>query len=256
MYQALHILISRPFISDSHLQTLDPSEASSAFTICAAAATEIDKILQLYEKQFCLKSCPYFISYATYASGTIHARIAAQKTAGSQSHQMLRHCLEVLAVQQEQCHAPRQSMKMLLRLTRKLNVHVGASLTAAKSRTDADEMNSTSSHASADLGQSGNTQAMSVEREVTSFDMPTENFDIEAIMKSFDPAWYQQAGDNLDTVDQGSSIDPGYEASQNASNLSSTLLGASELHSDDFMNALDVGDQNINFLDPLFGLDF
>ena len=125
MYHALTILLSRPFLSEGHLQALSKEHTGLAFTACVTAATEIDAILRLYKTKFCLKTCPYFISYATYASGTIHARVAAQRPAGSQSQQMLRHCLEVLSEQQKECHAPRQSMKTLLGLAKRLSVDVG-----------------------------------------------------------------------------------------------------------------------------------
>jgi hypothetical protein len=136
MYHALSILLSRPFLSEGHLQALSKEHAGLAFTACVTAATEIDAILRLYKTHFCLKTCPYFISYATYASGTIHARVAAQRPAGSQSQQMLRHCLEVLSEQQKECHAPRQSMKTLLRLAKRLGVDVGADLRAERSRAE------------------------------------------------------------------------------------------------------------------------
>jgi hypothetical protein len=136
MYHALTILLSRPFLSEGHLQTLSKEHAGLAFTACVTAATEIDAILRLYKMHFCLRTCPYFISYATYASGTIHARVAAQRPAGSQSQQMLRHCLEVLSEQQKECHAPRQSMKTLLGLVKRLGVDVGGGLRAERSRAE------------------------------------------------------------------------------------------------------------------------
>jgi hypothetical protein len=49
---------------------------------------------------------------------------------------MLRHCLEVLSEQQKECHAPRQSMKTLLRLAKRLGVDVGADLRAERSRAE------------------------------------------------------------------------------------------------------------------------
>jgi hypothetical protein len=136
MYHALTILLSRPFLSEGHLQALSKEHTGLAFTACVTAATEIDAILRLYKTKFCLKTCPYFISYATYASGTIHARVAAQRPAGSQSQQMLRHCLEALSEQQKECHAPRQSMKTLLGLAKRLSVDVGAGLRAERSRAE------------------------------------------------------------------------------------------------------------------------
>lgn len=244
MYQALRILNSRPFISDSHLQTLDSSEASSAFSICVEAASEIDKILKLYEQHFCLKSCPYFISYATYASGTIHARIAAQRPIGSPFHQMLRRCLEILATQQEQCHAPRQSMKALLRLAKRLNVDVGSGLTAAISRTDRCDDGQLPVPPSMDCVNTATTHSMSTGRGTARSNVMPEDIDIEAIIQSFDPGWQQALPLQLEGTRQStlSGADP--------------ALSSEGFNFDDFLNSTFVGDQNGNLLDPLFGLNF
>ncbi|KAF4438260.1 hypothetical protein FACUT_5125 [Fusarium acutatum] len=72
-----------------------------------------------------LLTAPYFISYATYVSATIHVRMAAQKSPGSQAHLCLRTCLEILSEQQTWCHAPKRTMRILLGIMNRLGVNAG-----------------------------------------------------------------------------------------------------------------------------------
>ncbi|CAM1503501.1 Fc.00g010920.m01.CDS01 [Cosmosporella sp. VM-42] len=124
MYNSLVILLHRPFVSEGHLQSVSESAANNAFATCATAAFEIHQILQLYRQHFCMKTVPYFVSYATYVSATIHVRIAAQRTPPSEAHRRLRNCLDVLAEHQVKCHAPKRTMSILRGLMRRLRVHV------------------------------------------------------------------------------------------------------------------------------------
>ncbi|KAM0555897.1 hypothetical protein ACHAPJ_006299 [Fusarium lateritium] len=122
---SLVILVYRPFLSEGHLASVSATAAPEAFSNCATAALEIHQILQLYKQHFCFKTAPYFISYATYVSATIHVRMAAQKRPGSQAHACLRACLETLSVQQTQCHGPKRTMRILLGIMDRLDVNVG-----------------------------------------------------------------------------------------------------------------------------------
>lgn len=135
MYHAFLILLHRPFVSEGHLKSVSAPATSSAFSICETAATDIDGLLRSYKKQWCIKSPPYFLSYATYVSATIHVRIAAQRSSGSKAHRCLLNCLEILSEHQSVCHAPRRSMSILLGLVKRLNVQVGREFTAEASRT-------------------------------------------------------------------------------------------------------------------------
>ena len=137
MFHALVIIIHRPFVSEGHLQSIVGSTATAAFSLCSRAANGIDAVLNLYRQHFCFKNCPYFLSYAAYVSGTIHVRIAAQSQAGSKAHVALRNCLEILEEQQDLCHAPRQSLKILLSLVRRLNVNAGLRFKVKASRAEA-----------------------------------------------------------------------------------------------------------------------
>ncbi|KAI7764589.1 hypothetical protein LZL87_003794 [Fusarium oxysporum] len=90
----------------------------------SASSTILPHNLSLIQ-HFCFRTAPYFISYATYVSATIHVRMAAQKSAGSQAHLCLRNCLEILSEQQTWCHAPKRTMKILLGTMNRLGVNVG-----------------------------------------------------------------------------------------------------------------------------------
>ncbi|UPL03597.1 hypothetical protein LCI18_014531 [Fusarium solani-melongenae] len=138
MYNSLVILLHRPFVSDGHLQSLSASAARDAFSHCAVAALEIHHMLQVYRQHFCLKSVPYFVSYATYVSATIHVRMAAQRGPESGAHKYLRSCLEVLGEHQAKCFAPRRTMRVLLAIMDRLNVYVGDFSALASSSCQAD----------------------------------------------------------------------------------------------------------------------
>ncbi|ETN39778.1 uncharacterized protein HMPREF1541_06004 [Cyphellophora europaea CBS 101466] len=124
LFNAVIILLYRPLVSDSHLQTADEAIASKSFARCAAAATDIDSLLRQYQKSFCVKSAPYTLSYATYVSATIHLRIAAQHRAGSAAHIRLQNCLEILSEHQVVSHASRRCLRILNDLVKRLDVNV------------------------------------------------------------------------------------------------------------------------------------
>ncbi|CAI6261787.1 unnamed protein product [Periconia digitata] len=242
MYHALVILLFRPFVSDGHLHALDSTKASSAFTACANAAIEIDSILKLYKTHFCLKTCPYFISYATYASGTIHARIAAQETAaqepgGSQFQKMLWSCFETLSNHQEICHAPRQSMKILLALANRLGVDAG-SFTAIPSRTDGCLDGQMPMSSSSALDPPSNITSPTYANETIDFDESLNALDMDAIIMSFSqpPRHFG--------IEHGGTI-PACNPPSGAENDGRNSLEYSEI----------VTDQDNWFLDPLFGLE-
>ncbi|KAF5557385.1 Nit-4-like protein [Fusarium phyllophilum] len=121
---SLIILIYRPFLSEGHLTSVFTTVAPEAFFNCVTAAIESHQILLVYKQHFCFRTAPYFISYATYVSATIHVRMAAQKSPGSQAHLCLRNCLEILSEQQTWCHAPKRTMKILLGIMGRLGVNV------------------------------------------------------------------------------------------------------------------------------------
>jgi len=124
MFNVLIILLHRPFVSDGHLHSTSSSIAFEAFSICSAAAFEIDTILKTYGQSFSHKTTPYVVSYATYVSATIHVRLAAQRKDGSDAHNALRRCLEVLDIHQSVCWAPRIAKRVINGLMTRMGVIV------------------------------------------------------------------------------------------------------------------------------------
>ncbi|KAK3620056.1 hypothetical protein LTR56_023639 [Elasticomyces elasticus] len=125
---------------------------------------------------------PHTLSLA----GTIHVRIAARKPAGSRAHASLELCLEILKEQQERCHAPRQSMAILLELMRKLEVNVGQKFVAMVSRSDVHQ----GPASSVSPAQAVWTDTQTLESGVPYFALEDHDmdFDIDEIMRSFDMA--------------------------------------------------------------------
>lgn len=133
MFNILIILLHRPFVSEGNLHSTSSSIALNAFSVCSAAAFEIDFVLQTYERMFCLKMTPYIISYATYVSATIHVRLAAQTERGSRAHKALRRCLDVLEVHQTHCWSPRRAKRVIDGLVARLGVVVDSGVLIGES---------------------------------------------------------------------------------------------------------------------------
>jgi hypothetical protein len=123
MFYSLVILLHRPFVSDGHINATSPSVIRDAFATCAAAASGVDTVLQVFQQRFCITTVPYFMSYATYVSGTIHVRIAAQRGRDSKAYKSLYNCLDILSQQQTVCRAPWRVRRILLGLARRLNIY-------------------------------------------------------------------------------------------------------------------------------------
>lgn len=100
---------------------------------------------------------------------------------------MLRHCLEVLAEQQEECHAPRQFLKMLLLLAKRLGVDVGTGIKASKSRTDYDNDPHVFESEVGPESQSEHSMTHDSLRSTGSRDMDLQDLDWDAITGSFAP---------------------------------------------------------------------
>ena len=124
MYNVLLILLHRPFVSDGHLHSNARSITVNSLLVCANAATAIVQILRLYHEAFSIRRAPYLIAYATYVSSTIHIRIAAKRSLGSDAHKSLATCLEVFRINQETNWAARRAKTIVESLARKLNVEL------------------------------------------------------------------------------------------------------------------------------------
>ncbi|KAJ5261349.1 fungal-specific transcription factor domain-containing protein [Penicillium angulare] len=131
-----HILSLRPFVSDGHLRSVSLSIAPVAFATCVSAAASIDHIHVLYGRSFSMRSAPYILSYATYVSATIHARVAAQSAPGSSAHASLRRCILTLRAQKQASLGPKKALEVIESLIRRVGIHIDDDCIASSS-TDA-----------------------------------------------------------------------------------------------------------------------
>jgi hypothetical protein len=124
MFNVLLILLHRPFVSEGHLHSISPSIPANSFGVCTLAATKIVQLLRVYDRAFSIRHAPYFISYATYVSATIHVRIAAQTGPGSEAYASLRTCLSVFNENQETNWAARRAQTVIVNLMRKMKIQL------------------------------------------------------------------------------------------------------------------------------------
>ena len=95
MHYVLRILLHRPFVSEGHLQSAQPTVALNSFSSCVAAADSIAQYLDSFKRAHTFQKAPYFLIYAAYVSATIHVRIAAQKQLETNAYEYLRTCFQV-----------------------------------------------------------------------------------------------------------------------------------------------------------------
>ncbi|KAF7561206.1 hypothetical protein G7046_g2935 [Stylonectria norvegica] len=220
MYNSLVILLHRPFVSDGHLQSVSASAATDSFTTCAAAASEIHSILQLYKSRYAIRAAPYFVSYATYVSATIHLRIAAQRSPGSEAHRCLRNCLEVLSEHQIKCRAPRRATNILLGLMKRLGVEVSCVFATGGTQPILDIPNVTDCDIPRGLALEASLPQVDAQTHLVAgqhnanealvdFDTTMQDLDIDAIMKSFDLVT-DSLSRSLDTNGDIAADDPNY----------------------------------------------
>lgn len=124
MYNVLLILLHRPFVADGHLYNTARSISVNSLLTCATAATQIVRLLRVYDKAYSVRRAPYLISYATYVSATIHVRIASKRTSSSDAHRSLSTCVAVLSINQETNWAARRAKTIVEGLMKRLQVEV------------------------------------------------------------------------------------------------------------------------------------
>ncbi|PCG92683.1 Transcription factor [Penicillium occitanis (nom. inval.)] len=214
MYYSLIILLHRPFVSDGHMNATSPAVIRDAFATCAAAASGIDAVLRVFLQRFCITTVPYFMSFATYVSGTIHVRIAAQSGRDSGAHKSLGNCLDILSQQQSVCRAPRRARRILLGLARRLNVAIDDASVVPHTSTDLDTPMQTST----------------LDNPQSDFDILMSGLDIDAIIQSFD---FDQSGmmnqaDSMNSSFAGlnTDINDAVPTSQDADNFKSITAQA------------------------------
>ncbi|KAM3443682.1 hypothetical protein NHJ13734_001804 [Beauveria thailandica] len=260
MYDSLIILLHRPFVSEGHLQSASSFIAREALSHCVTAAFEVDDMLQLYRQHFCVKTVPYFMSYATYVSATIHARLASLKLMGASPAKCLRNCLNVLTEQQTKCHAPRRTLRILKQLIRRLGLRVEDLPTEESDVSHGNEPDSdgdlltpamSSLPEGAHLSRASEQPPASVVAEdrmhdgnMTKFDSMFLDMDMDGILKSFGVV----SNDAVPVQPGGSRFDGGIVL-ESMGGVESTAL-EQEYEQGPGSSGFAV------FSDPLFGFDF
>lgn len=122
MYNVLIILLHRPFIADGHLYSTTRSISINSLITCATAADNIVALLRTYDRTFSIRRAPYLVSYSCYVAATIHARIAAKRSADSEAHSSLETCLAVFRENQETNWAVRRAYVFIQNLMKRLGV--------------------------------------------------------------------------------------------------------------------------------------
>lgn len=269
MYYAMIIFLHRLYVSNGHLQSASASVARDAFLICASAAMDVDQMLRLYRRHFCLQTAPYFISYATYVSATTYVRMASQSSPGSVAHKCLRNSLEMLEEQQTRCYALRRTLQILLDLAGRLKVDVGGFSVLGSSGHQMDDerrVRNLDLLARPESGpcphdQDSATQNIATSQEVrgtfVGSDPMLVDIDIDEIIKSFDLASKEPFEPaplpNQDEFNRSASSmsDPRQAAGNSDLEGSSSMYGALSVDDGFFQ-----GQDTLLFPDSLFGLDF
>lgn len=118
-YNALVILLHRPFISNSLLRrTTSPA---TSWKKCTTAARNITSLVLAYQSVYPLRRASYLLSYAVYVSLTIHVRNTAaaennSESAGGNAASLLASSLKCL----DELSVPNGGVADLARIIRKL----------------------------------------------------------------------------------------------------------------------------------------
>lgn len=124
LFNVLIILSKRPLFTGNDERPNNPAAAFESINTCTAAANQIVQILRDYSQHFSISTAPYMLSYATYISATIHARIVAQKGRTSSSFQSLVLCRDILQEHQLLYGAAGKAKDSLERLCDHLGLNI------------------------------------------------------------------------------------------------------------------------------------
>jgi hypothetical protein len=213
MYNVLLILLHRPFVADGHLYNTARSISVNSLLTCANAATQIVRLLRVYDKAFTIRRAPYLISYATYVSATIHVRIASKRSTSSDAHRSLSTCIAVLTINQETNAGARRAKTIVEGLMKRLKVEIP---------------DTTANPQAHIVGLEQHGQASITEVMASGAAHPTENLNTDGFSPSLD----------IDAVIQ--SFVPGNEANANAA---FTSQSGPQYFADDPNRSLNLGDQ-------------
>ncbi|KAJ5748297.1 Mediator complex subunit Med10 [Penicillium nucicola] len=185
LFNVLIILVHRPLITGSHGGVINTTTAHESVNACTSAANQIVQILHDYSQHFSLSSAPYMLSYATYISATIHARIVAQKGSNSTVFQSLMLCRNIL-VEHTRLYAAAEKAKENLD---RLISHLGISAPDENQRTGI-SLQSLPGESAAMEELSNSTGEQGFSERVVGFGSPLLNLelsdlDLEAIAQGF-----------------------------------------------------------------------
>lgn len=208
MWNVLRVLLHRPFVSDGHLHSASPSITFRSFVACAEAATNIVKLVRLYDHAFSVRRAPYLIPYATYVAATIHVRIAAKRGSSSEAHDCLKTCLFVFDQNSASNWAVRKAFLVIKKLMKRMEVSM-ASETSSQgeepsrpSETSGEEGNQASSNENADDTMLESFQG-TLEPTLVAGNFPSD-LNVDAIIQSFTQE--QQTGCYNQIVPQSSGL--------------------------------------------------
>ncbi|KAJ5618350.1 nitrogen assimilation transcription factor NirA [Penicillium herquei] len=116
-FNALTILLHRPFIITGHLQSTD--SPAHSWERCITAARNITSLALAYRSAYSLRRANYMLSYAVYVACTIHARNPTIKESTrrrdpSSALTVCLHCLDELAVPNCGVSAPAKIIRRLM----------------------------------------------------------------------------------------------------------------------------------------------
>ena len=192
MYHVLVIQLHHPLLARGDSFTTPPADAPESLATCAAAATEIVRLLMAYDRTFTVRKAPYLIAYATYVSATIHVRMAGLQVPTSDTSPCLRTCLGFLNQNRETNPGVDNAKASLIRLMNRMGVVCQEEPLSSGTRSGRDNRSSSgyaSTESSVDfpLAHSSpeRSRSRALEREMTSNNAIVPDGDMDGILQSF-----------------------------------------------------------------------
>ncbi|KAJ6151223.1 hypothetical protein N7470_007817 [Penicillium chermesinum] len=188
LFNVLIILSQRPLFTGSYSRTATSDTAYESVNICTTAANQIVQIIHDYSQNFSITTAPYMLSYATYISAIIHARVAAQMGRSSTSYPSLTFCRHILKEHQKLYASAGKAKANLDKLISHLDIdisddddgNIAASVTVVRQEPPFVSESILLPGASAPMPQGTSIQSPQVNWELS-------DIDLEAIAQSFLP---------------------------------------------------------------------
>lgn len=180
----LIILVHRPLIAGGQSGVINPATAHESVNACTAAANQIMQILHDYSQHFSLSTAPYMLSYATYISATIHARIVAQKGSNSSVFQSLVLCRNILTEHTSLYAAAEKAKENLDKLISHLGISTDENYEAGESSQSLPRDNVVMEASASFPGEIGITER-APEFSSSLMNLELSDLDLEAIAQGF-----------------------------------------------------------------------